>query len=250
MQIIAVTGIAEVMPGEIVSCVIAKALSEQQLNLDDGDVVVIAQKIISKAEGRYVALDDVVASDDAQILAKECNKDPRQMQLVLDESIEILRKRPGVVVVEHKQGFVHANAGIDKSNLVKSDKEQVLLLPENCNVSARKVQQELSDIVQKNIAVIINDSAGRAWRVGTVGMALAAAGFNPLIDLIGAKDRVGRIMEVSQVAVADELAAAASYVMGQAAEGVPVVVIKEADVELGDFDDSVLIRDKKTDMFR
>ena len=250
MQLIAVTGIAEVMPGQIVSDVIADALQAQQLSLEQGDVVVVAQKIISKAEGRYAYLKDVEASAEAVDLAQQCDKDPRLVQLILDESEEVLRVRPGVIIVQHKQGYVHANAGIDKSNLVQSDQEQVLLLPENCKASAEQLSGELATTYQTDIAVIINDSAGRAWRNGTCGMAIGTAGFNPLIDLIGTKDRVGRIMEVSQVAVADELAAAASFIMGQGAEGVPVVVIKGANIQLGAFDDAVLIRDKSMDMFR
>ena len=250
MQLIAVTGIAEVMPGDSVSDVIATALDEQNIHLEQGDVITVAQKIVSKAEGRYAVLSDIVPSSAAKELAEQCDKDPSLVQLILDESKEVVRVRPGVVIVEHNQGFVHANAGIDRSNLICSDDEQVLLLPENCHVSAKQLCSELSAKYDVELGVIINDSAGRAWRNGTMGMAIGTAGFNPLIDLIGTKDRVGRVMEVSQVAVADELAAAASYIMGQGAEGIPVVIIKGANVELGDFADNVLIRDKSMDLFR
>jgi coenzyme F420-0:L-glutamate ligase/coenzyme F420-1:gamma-L-glutamate ligase len=250
MQLLALNGIAEVRPGDDVAQLIVAAIEANDIVLSDGDVIAIAQKIISKAEGRYVYLDEVTASAEAESIAKECAKDPRLVQLILDESNTVLRLRPGVIVVEHKHGYVHANAGIDRSNLVKDERELVLLLPKDSDQSALKIQQYLSAHFHCHIGVLINDSAGRAWRVGTVGMAIGTAGFTPLLDLIGTKDRAGRVMEVTQLAVADELAAAASYMMGQGSEGRPVVVIQGADVRLDTVGSKALIRDKKTDLFR
>lgn len=250
MELIGLSGIAEVTEKDNLAKIILCALKANDISLNDGDVVVLAQKIVSKAEGRYVTLADVTPSEEAYKLAEQADKDPRQAQLILDESAEIVRVRKGVVIVEHKQGYVHANAGIDKSNLKASTQEQVLLLPVDSDASARQLKTELDGALGINIGVLINDSAGRAWRVGTTGMTLGVAGFNPLIDLVGKADRAGRIMEVTQVAVADELAAAASFIMGQADEGVPVVVIKGAQLELGEFDSKPLLREKSMDMFR
>ncbi|NRB41465.1 MAG: coenzyme F420-0:L-glutamate ligase [Pseudomonadales bacterium] len=250
MQLFALPGIPEIMPDDDVAAAIIQSLKVHDLVLEPGDVIVIAQKIISKAESRYAFYKDVTPSDKAKKLAVDCDKDPRLVQLILDESVEVLRVRPGVIIVEHRNGYVHANAGIDKSNLPVSDDERVLLLPKDSDASSELIRQQLSQAFSCDCAVIINDSAGRAWRNGTLGFAIGTAGFNPLINLIGKKDKHGREMEVTEVAVADELAAAASYLMGQADEAKPVVLIRGADVQLGDFASDVLIRDRDRDMFR
>ncbi|MCY4044054.1 MAG: coenzyme F420-0:L-glutamate ligase [Cellvibrionales bacterium] len=250
MECIAVKNFPEVLPGDDLAALLIQSLEHQGLVLGEGDIVAMAQKIVSKAENRYAVLDEVKPSDEALALAKEIDKDPSITQLILDESVEIVRKRPGVVIVEHNQGYVHANAGIDRSNLPASNKERVLLLPVDANKSASELNDRLSWHFGCQLGVIINDSAGRAWRNGTQGFAIGIAGFNPLIDLIGKPDRSGRVMETTQVAVGDELAAAASFIMGQADEGTPVVVIKGAKVELGVFDAKCLIREKRFDLFR
>jgi coenzyme F420-0:L-glutamate ligase/coenzyme F420-1:gamma-L-glutamate ligase len=250
MELIALTNFPEVLPGDDLSTLLIEAIEKQGLVLNQGDIVAMAQKIVSKAENRYVTLDEVVPTDEAIQLAKDIDKEPGITQLILDESVDIVRKRPGVVIVEHNQGYVHANAGIDRSNLPSSEKERVLLLPVDANQSAEALNKKLASHFGCDLGVIINDSAGRAWREGTEGFAIGIAGFNPLINLIGKKDRNGRVMEITQVAVGDELAAAASFMMGQADEGTPVVVIKGANVELGTFDAKCLIRDKQFDMFR
>lgn len=250
MSLFAVNGIPEVEPGNDVAEVIIDCLSEQGQSLQSGDVLVIAQKIISKAEGRYAFLKHVVPSEQAQSLALECDKDPRLVQLILDESVDVLRVRPGVIIVEHRQGYVHANAGIDKSNLPATEDERVLLLPIDADNSAEIIRAKIQQCFGIDVAVIINDSAGRAWRTGTLGFAIGCAGLNPLIDMVGKTDMHGRAMEVTQVAVADELAAAASYLMGQADEARPAVVIRGARPHLGNFSSHVLIRDKQGDMFR
>ncbi|CAA0118463.1 Coenzyme F420:L-glutamate ligase [BD1-7 clade bacterium] len=250
MHLFALEGIAEVIPGDDVAEILIESLTTHHDPLEEGDVIVLAQKIVSKAEGRYAFIDEVEASEHAVELGAECDKDPRLVQLILDESEDVLRVRPGVIIVQHKRGYVHANAGIDRSNLPETERERVLLLPVDSDASAEQLRQRLSSHFGVNLGVIINDSAGRAWRVGTQGFAIGTAGFNPLIDMVGKSDRNGRAMEVTEVAVADELAAAASYLMGQANEGKPAVVIRGAKPTLGDYPSSVLIRDKKMDMFR
>lgn len=250
MQLTAPDTLGEVLAGDDVAQLIINALEAAEIQLQSGDVVVIAQKIISKAEGRYRYLDQVKPGQQARMLAPECDKDPRLVQLILDESEEVLRVRKGVIVVQHKLGYVHANAGIDRSNLPPDRRERVLLLPKNPDASSEAIRQRLDRHFAVQSAVIINDSAGRAWRNGTCGFAIGTAGFEPLVDLVGQKDRHGRVMEVTQVAVADELAAAASVLMGQADESRPVVVIRGARVKQGSYLSTSLIRDKQSDLFR
>lgn len=246
----ALPGIPEVLPGDDVSEIIAAALQQAQLSLQAGDVLVIAQKIISKAEGRYRYLDEVEPGEQARELASACDKDARLVQLILDESSEVLRVRPGVIIVQHRLGYVHANAGIDKSNLPHSTRERVLLLPDNPDRSCRQIRTAMARRFGVEPLVIINDSAGRAWRVGTVGFAIGTAGFAPVNNLVGQPDRYQRKLEVTEVAVADELAAAASLLMGQADESRPVVLIRGAQLQQGDFPSSALIRNKTGDLFR
>lgn len=251
MQLFPVPGIGEVLPGSDLNQVIIDALDGANIALEEGDIVCLAQKIVSKAEGRYAVLADVTPSAKAQELAIQCDKDPRLVELILSESDEVLRIRPGVIIVQHRLGYVHANAGIDRSNLAESTEEQVLLLPVDPDQSSNKLRLALQEKYGVKLGVLINDSAGRAWRVGTAGMAIGTAGFDAVEDLIGTPDRNGRIMEVSQVAIADELAAASSFMMGQGAQGLPVVVIRDANVAMNDTaDSSALIRDKNMDMFR
>jgi len=250
MQLWPLKGIAEVVPGDDIAALIITALEENQLQLEAGDIIAIAQKIISKAEGRYRYLDEVEPEKRAKYLAGQCDKDPRLMQLICNESSDVLRIRKGVIIVQHRLGYVHANAGIDKSNLPVSERERVLLLPENPDASSQAIRQKLEDKYQVPLGVLINDSAGRAWRNGTIGFAIGTAGFQPLNNLIGQLDRNGRQLEVSEVAVADELAAAASYMMGQADESYPVVLIRGANAKLGDYTSDSLIRDKQIDLFR
>ena len=250
MQLWPLKGIAEVVPGDDIAALIITALEENQLQLEAGDIIAIAQKIISKAEGRYRYLDEVEPEKRAKYLAGQCDKDPRLMQLICNESSDVLRIRKGVIIVQHRLGYVHANAGIDKSNLPVSERERVLLLPEDPDASSQAIRQKLEDKYQVPLGVLINDSAGRAWRNGTIGFAIGTAGFQPLNNLIGQLDRNGRRLEVSEVAVADELAAAASYMMGQADESYPVVLIRGANAKLGDYTSDCLIRDKQIDLFR
>lgn len=221
--------------------------------LQDNDVLVLAQKIVSKSEGRMVNLARVTASEQAIELAPLLEKDPRLVELILQESNEILRTRKGVIVVEHKLGFVCANAGIDHSNVVgegDQNEEYVLLLPEDPDRSAQQMRNEIKKRTGKTIGVMIIDSHGRAWRNGTVGVCIGLSGVPAIMDERGWQDLFGYTLKATVVGVADELAAAASLVMGQAAEGTPVVHVRGFPYPLGEGTLKDLIRPKDMDMFR
>ena len=251
LELIPLGNFPRVEPGNDLAALIVNSLLDSELQLVDGDVLVLAQKIVSKAEGRYVKLADVIPGERALELAAQADKDPRQAELILRESREVLRVRPGVVIVEHRNGYVHANAGIDKSNIPNSEEDpQVLLLPLDSDASAAALRETLFRSTGVNPKIIINDSAGRAWRNGTVGIAIGTAGFLPLFNQMGEQDMFGNVLEVTEAAVADELAAAASLVMGQAAEACPVVLVRGAQLPPGETGSTSLLRDKSLDMFR
>ncbi len=217
----------------------------------DGDVLVVAQKIVSKSEGRYAALDSVEPRARARTLAAKTGKDPRLVELILRESRRVVRHRPGVVIVEHRLGFVMANAGIDSSNVEPAGAhERVLLLPVDPDGSAQRLRQGMKERLGVDCAVIVNDSVGRAWRIGTVGQALGAAGLPSLLDLRGRSDLFGRPLAVTQVGLADELAAAASLLQGEADEGTPAVVIRGLATAGSRTAGTALIRDEADDLFR
>jgi len=233
--------------------IILKALNETNIQPKDGDILVIAQKIISKAEGRMVNLATVSPSQRATELAEQTQKDTRIIELILQESSEILRTRVGTIIVEHKLGFVCANAGIDHSNVAgegDSAEEWVLLLPKDPDLSSRKMRDEILSKTGKQVGILIIDSHGRAWRNGTVGVAIGVAGLPALEDLRGKQDLFGFTLRITQVGVADELAAAASLMMGQAAEGTPVVHVRGFPYSLRDGSLKELIRPKEQDLFR
>jgi len=231
---------------QVIQCIDAAGLS-----LLSGDVLVIAQKVFSKAEDRYVHLNQVEAGDEAKRLAQQVDKDPRLVQLILDESVEVVRQRPGAVIVEHRLGYVHANAGIDQSNISSdANDERVLLLPVDPDASAASLREGLKRETTAEIAIIMNDSAGRAWRNGTQGFAIGTAGFEPVVDLVGETDLFGRVLQATTVAVADELAAGASFMMGQAAEATPVVLVRGANLTAAETGSAGLIRAREQDMFR
>jgi coenzyme F420-0:L-glutamate ligase/coenzyme F420-1:gamma-L-glutamate ligase len=249
LSISALAGIPLIHEGDNIADLIVNGLAASGLALRDGDIVVIAQKIVSKAEGRVVDLCGVTPSARAQQLAAEVDKDPRLVELVLRESTEVVRHRKGVLVVEHRSGIVLANAGIDTSN-VTGDDEQVLLLPEDCNRSCREIRAQLAARTGVEAGVLIIDSLGRAWRNGTVGVALGAAGLPTLLDLRGTPDLFGRELRATEVGIADEIAAAASLLMGQAGEGTPVVLLRGLNLSGADRSADDLIRSRALDLFR
>lgn len=247
----AVAGIPLINPGDDLAGLIVDALNAGQLRLESGDVVVVAQKIVSKAENRYVELKDVQPSEQARTLADQIGKDPRYVEVVLSETAEVVRYRQNVLIVAHRLGFVMANAGIDQSNISHVDgEERVLLLPRDPDGSAAALKARLDAAFDANIGVIINDSFGRPWRNGVVGVALGVAGLPSLLDMIGAPDLFGRPMQVTEIAVADEIAAGASLLMGQAAEALPVVVVRGLTFTAAARPASALVRPRERDMFR
>jgi coenzyme F420-0:L-glutamate ligase/coenzyme F420-1:gamma-L-glutamate ligase len=251
LRITALKGVPLVQRDDDLGALIEEALAANNEILRDGDVLVIAQKIVSKAEDRLVKLADVSPSNDAKELAEKTDKDPRLVELILQNSNEIVRVGRNVIVVEQKNGLIMANAGIDQSNVSEDDPEgHALLLPEDSDASAAKIRSALQKNHRANFGVIISDSIGRAWRWGTVGHAIGAAGVTALVDKRGAHDLFGRELQVTDIGNADEIAAAASLLMGQASESQPLVIVRG----LNPSDDSggakTLLRDKDQDLFR
>jgi coenzyme F420-0:L-glutamate ligase/coenzyme F420-1:gamma-L-glutamate ligase len=246
-------GIPLVQPGDDLAEIVLQALQRAGILLQDGDVLVVAQKIVSKAEGRLLNLSGVEPSQKAQELGEKTQKDPRLVEVILGESTEVLRSRKGSIVVEHRLGFVCASAGVDHSNVSGASgapEDWVLLLPENPDASARSLRARLEQSSGAQVGVLIIDSHGRAWRLGTVGVAIGLAGVPGVVDLRGKPDLFDYRLQITQVGAADELAAAASLVMGQAAEGTPVVHARGFPYPLRDSSLSEIIRPKDQDMFR
>jgi len=251
VEILAVPGIPLVGKDDDLVALIDKGLAQGGIVPRDGDVFVLTQKIVSKAEGRMVDLASVEPSIEAIELAGKVQKDPRLVELILSESVRVVRARPNVLIVEHRLGFVMANAGIDQSNVAAPDEPQrALLLPIDPDGSAATLRKRLLEKFGVPVAVIISDSFGRAWRRGTCGVAIGAAGLPSLMDLRGSPDLFGRALQVSITGHADEIAAAASLVMGQGAEGQPVVVVRGLTWRGPDNAASELVRPAAEDMFR
>lgn len=242
IELLAIDGFPLVAQGDDLAGMIAK------FDLRQKDIVVIAQKVVSKAEGRIVALASVTPSDRALKVAEDTEKDPRLVQLVLDESKDILRAKPGLLITEHRLGFIMANAGIDASNVGQD--ESVILLPVDPGASARKIAGVLKQKTGDDIGVIITDSWGRPWRLGTTGFAIGSSGAPAVRDMRGVPDLDDRPLETTFIGVGDELAAAASLLMGQAAEATPVVVIRGFDYHQSTETAADLIRPAEQDMFR
>jgi coenzyme F420-0:L-glutamate ligase / coenzyme F420-1:gamma-L-glutamate ligase len=251
LNLTALSGLPTIAAGADLAALIAAAASRSAISFQNGDVLVVAQKIVSKAEGRRIRLADVTPSPRARALAPEVDKDPRLVELILQESREVLRARPGVIVVVHRLGFVLANAGIDASNVEsESGDEAVLLLPADPDRSAEELRRQLQARTGAALGIVINDSFGRAWRLGTVGTAIGVAGLPALIDLRGTLDRSGRALRITEIGAADELAAAASLLMGQAGEGRPVIHARGFPYPLRPGKASELLRPVQLDLFR
>ena len=251
LRIVALGGVPLVQEGDDLAAIVLAALEHSGEVLASGDVLVLAQKIVSKSTGRQVELATVQPSKRALELAAVVDKDARVIELILRESKSVLRARRDVIVVEHRLGFVMANAGIDLSNVEGNSQEsRALLLPLDPDAECRKLRATLRERTQSDVAVIINDSHGRAWRNGTVGVAIGCAGLPALLDLRGKPDLFGRPLRITQVGLADELAAAASLMMGQASEGTPIVLIRGLECEAQDGSAADLVRPKEMDLFR
>lgn len=247
----ALPALPEIRAGHDLARVIVDAAAQSELRPCASDVLVIAQKIVSKAEGRTVDLRSVRPSTRAVELAAKTGKDARLVEVILSESQEVLRAVPNVLIARHRLGYVMANAGVDRSNVPNAaSEEKVLLLPADPDASAARLRQELMQYWQTQVAVIISDSFGRAWRNGVVNIALGAAGLPALVDRRGARDRDGRMLGVTEVALADAIAAGAALVMGEADEGTPVVIARGVKWSAPETTAAALLRPKEKDLFQ
>jgi coenzyme F420-0:L-glutamate ligase/coenzyme F420-1:gamma-L-glutamate ligase len=252
LSFLPIVGLPEVLPGDDLVQLISGALTTTgNPDVREGDVFVVAQKIVSKSENRYVDLTTVEPRPEAFELARRCLKDARLVELILRESIEVLRVAPNVLIVRHRLGFVVANAAIDQSNL-PHDGERALLLPVDPDRSADALRTQLEQRFRVKLGVLISDSFGRAWRMGVCGVCVGCSGLEPLVDLRGTLDRASRPLQVTQIAVADQLCATATLVCGEAAEGQPVVIVRgvSRDYLRTGHSARTLVRPLEQDLFR
>jgi coenzyme F420-0:L-glutamate ligase/coenzyme F420-1:gamma-L-glutamate ligase len=248
--LIGVSGIPLIETGDDLAAVIIRAIQSNGLSLQNGDVVVITSKVVSKAEGRWVDLATVEPDEEARRVAAQCGKDPREVALILSEATRVSRMRQGVLIVEHRLGFVCANGGMDHSN-TRPGGEWRLLLPIDPDSSARRLREAFNRHFGVKVGVVISDSHGRPFRLGTVGVAIGAAGLPALWDLRGRPDLFGTTLQATEVGFADELAAAAGLVLGQAAEGIPVVVIRGLNFPIEESACAAsLVRPRDLDLYR
>jgi coenzyme F420-0:L-glutamate ligase/coenzyme F420-1:gamma-L-glutamate ligase len=251
LELVPLQGLPLIRAGDDLVELIASSLKLNGVTLRSGDVLVVAQKIVSKAEARVVDLATIKPSAQAIALAADIDKDPRLVEVILSESVRVVRARRGVLIVEHRLGFIMANAGVDQSNMGPADgSHRVLLLPENPDRSAETLRRGLAAVTGTDVAVIINDSFGRPWRQGTAGVAIGVAGLPALIDLRGRPDLFGRRLEVSVIGFADEVAAAASLLMGQADEALPAVLIRGLRWSDPESTAASIVRSPNEDLFR
>jgi coenzyme F420-0:L-glutamate ligase/coenzyme F420-1:gamma-L-glutamate ligase len=251
LRIVPIRGIGEIPPGTDLGLVISEAMQTQQLELQQGDILVVTQKIVSKAEGRIVNLTEVQPSEFARIAAVQSKKEAQHLEVVLRESRRIVRMDHGVLITETKHGFICANSGVDESNV--NGERELTLLPEDPDRSARELRSRLQQLAGEettfDIAIIISDTWGRPWRNGQVNMAIGVAGMESVVDYRGQYDPYGYELQASAIAVADELAAAAELVMGKI-DRIPVALIRGYSYIPGAGDARSLLRDTTTDLFR
>lgn len=245
----ALPGIPLVQPGDDLARLITDALARCSLTLQSGDVLVVTSKIVSKSEGRIVELASVTPTQEAVELAEKTRKDPRIVQLVLEESQSISRMAPGVMVVRHRLGFVSASAGIDQSNVDGSD-ERVLLLPLNPDASARALRARLHELTGADVGIVISDSHGRPFRMGNVGVAIGVAGVPALLDFRGSEDLFGRVLKISVQGYADMIASASNLLTGEGSEGRPVVLLRGLEFPAQDGTAADLNRAPEQDLYR
>lgn len=247
----AIPDVPLIRPGDDLAAILLDRARQANLSFQDGDVLVLCQKIVSKAEGRMVKLDEVTPSKEAQALAKETGKDARLVELILCEARAVLRVRPHLIIAEHRLGWICANAGIDRSNVAQPESDgAVLLLPLEPDRSAQRIRERVRAATGAEIAVIINDTHGRPFRNGAVGVAIGVAGMSPLSDLRGQPDLFGYYLQTSVLGTADEIASAASLLMGQADEGRPAVLVRGVPVILDEGTARDLQRSQENDLFR
>ena len=247
INIIPVTGIPDIRKGDYIGILIGNSFQDHGEKFQQGDIIVVSQKIVSKAEGRIVSLSSVHPSEFARTIADGTGKDPRHVEVILGETGKIIRMRGGHLITETKQGFICANAGIDQSNVKQRD--SITLLPRDSDISADRIRKSLHRISGKHFPVIVTDTFGRAWRMGQVNFAIGISGMKPIHDYRGSRDMYRRTLQVTEIAVADELAGAAELVMNKA-DRVPAAVVRgyKAPRGLGRVKD--LLRPEEFDMFR
>lgn len=250
LEIVALEGVPDISEGDDLCRIVLDAYAATDLAPESGDILVVAQKIVSKAEGRLIDLATVSPSARAERLAQETEKDARVIELILSEAEEVMRTRPGLIVVRHRLGYVLANAGIDASNVEAGGEERVLLLPEDPDGSAESLRAEIARRAGIAPGVIVSDSLGRSWRIGTVGTALGAAGVTALADLRGNPDMFGRPLMVSEVGLADQIASAAAIAMGEADERRPIALVRGLAAASEGACAADLIRPREFDLFR
>ena len=250
LELIALKNFPEVEPGNNIVELIANNIYINNVPIDDLDIIVIAQKVISKAENRYIDLDKINISDQAKKLAFNLKKDEGLVQTIINESNKIISTEKNVIIVEHKLGFININAGIDQSNIPQAD-NIALLLPENPSKSAKAIQTNLSNQLNKNISIIISDSMTRPYRSGVINFALASSNIQSLVNLKGENDMYGNKLKGTEVAVADELASAAGLLMGQSDEKKPIILIKGFNKSTYKVNDAFdLIMNENEDLYR
>jgi coenzyme F420-0:L-glutamate ligase / coenzyme F420-1:gamma-L-glutamate ligase len=248
IQILPVKISADIQKGDNLAQMVISNANDDGINILEGDIIVVAQKMVSKAEGRIVGLEDIMPSKKARKLARSHNKDPRLVQVIIQESRRLVRARHGILITETQHGFICANSGVDQSNI--PGESQVILLPVNSDDSAYEIMRGIKKIAGKSVAVVITDTFGRPFRNGQTNVAIGVAGMEPIESYVGSLDMYGKVLRVTEIAVADEIASAAELVMGKT-KRVPVAIVrgykfkphKKSSIQL-------LIRDKKRDLFR
>jgi coenzyme F420-0:L-glutamate ligase/coenzyme F420-1:gamma-L-glutamate ligase len=245
-EVIGIEGLPEIAPGADLARLISEAARRQETPLQDRDLLVVSQKIVSKAEGRVVRLADVEPSPRARALGRELGKDPKLTEIILAESRQVVKAGKGVLIVETRHGWICANAGVDQSNV---DAETACLLPEDADRSARQLRDGLRQLTGHELAIIVADTFGRPWREGLTNVAVGLAGLMPLKSYLGALDPAGHVLQATVLAIADELAGAAEPVMGKLSR-IPVAIVRGLDWEPGEADSRPLIRDPERDLFR
>jgi coenzyme F420-0:L-glutamate ligase/coenzyme F420-1:gamma-L-glutamate ligase len=249
IEILPLAGIPLIQPDDDLPLILGDGVARSG-GLRNRDVLVIAQKIVSKAEGRYIDLDQIVPSPRATDIARQCEKDPRLIEVILSESSEVVRVRPGLIITRHRLGFIAANAGVDRSNVAPEGIERVLLLPIDPDRSAAQIRSALRDRFGIDLAVIIADSHGRPHRLGTVGVAIGLAGLRGVEDWRGRKDLFGYTLQHTEVGLADQIAAAGTLLLGQAAESIPAVIMRGVLFEPREGSAREIIRPAEMDLFR
>jgi coenzyme F420-0:L-glutamate ligase/coenzyme F420-1:gamma-L-glutamate ligase len=247
IQIFGLRKLPLIKEGDDITDYIIKAAREEHVTIENGDVIVIAQKIVSKAEGGVIHLKSITPSRMAEEIAKTTGKDPRQVEVILQQSAKIVRRKDAHLIVQTKHGFVCANAGVDRSNV--EDTDAVTILPVDADKSAHEIRTRIRELTEADVGVIISDTFGRAWRIGQVNVAIGVDGVPPIVDYRGQKDMFGYVLSVTQMAAADELASAAELVMRKS-DGIPVAVIRGFEHVPGEGSAKELIRPEEDDLFR